>query len=501
MNGQLKCAGALPRLSNATVNQFGTAVAVPAYDRSTLKTGIVHMSVGGFHRAHQAVYLDDLFARGSVDDWGVCGVGLLDADNRMRDALVPQDCLYTVVERSEQADRARVIGSMTEYLYAPENPQRVLDRLAAPEIRMITLTITEGGYFVDQVTGGFDERHPNIRHDLAHPTTPITGIGYLTEGLSLRRQRGVAACTVLSCDNLPGNGDVARKMVLAFAALRDPELADWISRHIVFPNSMVDRITPLTTDADRALVAECYGYEDRWPVVCEPFRQWIVEDTFCAGRPPWEQVGVQMTSDVQPYEKMKIRLLNSSHSAMAYLGYLAGFRHIHEVAADPEFQRFIIDLMEKEVVHLLDPVPGVDLAEYQQILIKRFANPIIKDQVARVASEGSQKIPKFMLPSIRQQLAQGGSVRLHSLALAGWFRYLTGSDEQGAPITINDPIATELQKRAQAGGKDPSQLLALGDLFGTDLSENQNFVSELRRALESLYEHGTRATLRNYLQA
>ncbi|NLS91442.1 MAG: mannitol dehydrogenase family protein [Planctomycetaceae bacterium] len=501
MNEHLEGAGALPRLSNATVNQFGAAVAVPAYDRSALKTGIVHMSVGGFHRAHQAVYLDDLFARGSGHDWGVCGVGLLDADNRMRDALVPQDCLYTVVERSEQADRARVIGSMTEYLYAPENPQRVLDRLAAPEIRMITLTITEGGYFVDQVTGGFDDQHPNIRHDLRHPATPTTGIGYLTEGLNLRRQRGAVACTVLSCDNLPGNGDVARKMVLAFAALREPELAEWISRNIVFPNSMVDRITPVTTDADRALVAECYGYEDRWPVVCEPFRQWIVEDKFCAGRPPWEQVGVQMTSDVQPYEKMKIRLLNSSHSAMAYLGYLAGFRFIHEVAADPEFQRFITDLMEKEVVHLLDPVPGVDLVEYQQILIKRFANPKIKDQVARVASEGSQKIPKFMLPSIRQQLAQGGSVRLHALALAGWFRYLAGTDEQGAPITINDPIATELQTRAQAGGKDPARLLALGDLFGTDLSENQYFVTELCRAMESLYEHGTRATLRDYLQS
>ncbi len=501
MNEHLKCAEPLPRLSNATVGQFGTAVAVPAYNRSTLKTAFVHMSVGGFHRAHQAVYLDDLFAKGGVDDWGVCGVGLLDADDRMRDALLPQDCLYTVVERSEQADRARVIGSMTEYLYAPENPQRVLDRLAAPEIRVITLTITEGGYFVDQVTGRFDDQHPSIRHDLGHPAAPITGIGYLTEGLNLRRQRGVPACTVLSCDNLPGNGDVAREMVLAFATLRDPELAEWISRNVAFPNSMVDRITPVTTDADRSLVAECYGYEDGWPVVCEPFRQWIVEDQFCAGRPPWEQVGVQMTSNVQPYEKMKIRLLNSSHSAMAYLGYLAGFRYIHEVAADPEFQRFIIDLMEKEVVHLLDPVPGVDLIEYQQILIKRFSNPKIKDQVARVASDGSQKIPKFMLPSIREQLAQGGSVRLHALALAGWFRYLTGTDEQGVPITIDDPIATDLQKRAQGGGKDPTHLLALGDLFGTDLPENRSFVSELRRALESLFEYGARATLRNYLQS
>lgn len=317
MHEQLTCAGALPRLSNATVKQLDTAVGVPPYDRSALKTGIVHMSVGGFHRAHQAVYLDDLFASGGVDDWGVCGVGLLDTDYRMRDALVPQEFLYTVVERSEQADRARVIGSLTEYLYAPENPQKVLGRLAAPDIRMITLTITEGGYCVDQVTGGLDDQHPNVRHDLAHPTNPISGIGYLIKGLNLRRRRGVPACTVLSCDNLPGNGDVARRMVLAFAALRDPDLAEWISRNIVFPNSMVDRITPVTTDADRALVAECYGYEDGWPVVCEPFRQWIIEDKFCAGRPPWEEVGVQMTSDVQPYEKMKIRLLNSSHSAMA----------------------------------------------------------------------------------------------------------------------------------------------------------------------------------------
>lgn len=486
----------MTRLSTATLPQI--AVPKPTYDRTQLTDGIVHIGVGGFHRAHQAVYLDDLIGQGKGQAWGICGVGLLPADKRMRDALDPQDGLYTVVTRSQEGDHARVIGSLTRYLLAPDDPAAVLAALTAPATRLVTLTITEGGYNYDETTGAFDFDNPGVAHDLAAPSRPDTVFGYLAEALDRRRRAGTAPFTLLSCDNVQGNGRVARRSVLAFAERRDPALADWIARHVTFPNCMVDRITPQTTDADRAMARTEFGIEDAWPVVCEPFRQWVVEDEFVNGRPPLEEVGVQMTQDVHPYEQMKIRLLNAGHSALGYLGWLAGFRAINDAASDPQFQTFLRRLWDDEVTPLLSPVPGVDLTEYKETLLIRFANPRIADQVARICLDGSSKMPKFLLPSIHDQLARGYVPRLLTLAAAGWFRYLSGTDEQGRPIPIEDPMAATLQERARAGGPDPRPLLSLRRLFG-DLADSPRFVSELQSALQSLYAEGTRATLSAYL--
>ena len=478
----------MAKLTETTLGGLDQRVAVPTYARGGLSPGIVHIGVGGFHRAHQAVYLDDLLQRGARE-WSICGVGLLPHDRLMRDALVPQDCLYTVVERSAAGNQARVVGSMARFLLAPDDPQAVLNALAAPETRVVTLTITEGGYNYNQATGEFNAHHADILRDLAHQHEPVTVFGYLAEAMDRRRRSGGAPFTVLSCDNLTHNGDTARLAVLSFAALRDSALVPWIERNVSFPNSMVDRITPQTTDADRALVRDEFGIADAWPVVCEPFRQWIIEDVFCNGRPPLEDVGAQFTSDVHPYEMMKIFLLNASHSAMGYLGALAGYPYIADVMADPLFRTYIAALMDTEVTPLLAPVPGIDLTAYKRTLIERFANPTIRDQVSRICLDGSAKVPRFVLPSLREQLARGGPTRLLTLAVAGWFCYLRGADDEGRAITIADPLAATLQERAVRGGSDPRPLLGLHDLFG-DLGQSERFVADLTAALARLERDG-----------
>ncbi len=481
--------------SELTAIAAGTpGVEVPTYQRERLTQAIVHLGVGGFHRAHQAVYLDDLAQQGISGDWGECGVGLLPQDKRMADALAPQQCLYTLVQRSAQEDKARVVGAMTGYLFAPRDPERVLARLADRATRIVSLTITEGGYNFNHATGAFDAENPAVQEDLKHPSTPTTVFGYIREALDRRRKAGLTPFTVLSCDNVQSNGDVARRVMTAFAGLKDGSLAHWIDANVAFPNSMVDRITPQTTDDDREMVARDFGIRDAWPVVTEPFTQWIVEDAFSNGRPPLERVGVQFVDDVHPYEMMKIRLLNGSHVAMGYLGYLAGYRYVHEVMNDPHFQTFIQRMMDVEVTPLLPVVPGIDLDDYKRTLIERFANPKIKDQVQRICLDGSAKMPKFLLPSVSEALASGRPHRWLTLAVAGWFRYLRGVDEQGAEIPIQDPMADELQSLAMEGKEDPRPLLSIHSIFG-DLAHNQAFVDELAEALRAISRQGAAATL------
>lgn len=467
----------MKRLSHETLHALPPNVALPGYDRQSISVGWVHFGVGGFHRAHQAVYLDDLLALPDSDrTWGLCGVGLLPADAAMRDVLQSQDGLYTVVERSQAGDRARVVGAVTRYLFAPDATEAVLAQLAASETRLVTLTITEGGY----------DSHGEAAR-------------ILVAALDRRRRLGQVPFTILSCDNIQHNGDIARRMVLEAASLHSAELAGWTASHCAFPNAMVDRITPQTTDADRRLVRDTFGIDDGWPVVCEPFRQWVIEDQFVAqDRPELERVGAQFVPDVTPYETMKIRLLNGSHSAMGYLGHLAGFKFIHDVMADGLFVRFISTLMDREVAPLLPPVPGVDLADYQSTLIRRFANPAIGDQVSRICLDGSAKVPKFVIPSVREALSQGRPTLLLSLALAGWMRYLNGIDEAGNPIKIEDACADALRALAREGGADPRPLLARSDLFG-DLGQSAQFVAEVGGALDRLYAEGARATLLAFL--
>ncbi len=388
-------------LTARSLPAIGAAVPAPSYDRGLVRAGIVHFGVGGFHRAHQAMYLDRLMCQGKALDWGICGVGVLPADRRMRDALAAQDGLYTlVVKHPDGSLEPRVIGSIVEYLLAPDDPEAVIAKLADPQTRIVSLTITEGGYNFHSVSGEFDAANPDVVHDLRGDGPPRTVFGLVTEALVRRRERGVPAFTVMSCDNIQSNGDAARRSFLGFAGLGDPELASWVAEHVAFPNSMVDRITPVTTDADRAELVRRFGVDDRWPVVCEPFTQWVLEDRFAAGRPALEDAGVQLVDDVEPYDLMKLRLLNASHQALCYFGYLCGYRLVHEVCQDPLFQRFLLSYMDSEATPTLRPVPGIDLAAYKRTLIDRFSNPNVRDTVARLCAESSDRIPKWLLPVV-----------------------------------------------------------------------------------------------------
>ena len=482
-------------LTTATLPQLRDRLPVPAYDRSQLRVGIVHLGVGGFHRAHEAMYLDRLMTRGAALDWAICGVGVLPGDARMRDALTAQDCLYTLVEKAPDGTWApRVVGSIVEYLLAPDDPERVVERMADPAVRIVSLTVTEGGYNVDPVTGEFVADAPDVVHDVEDPKAPRTSFGLVVEALTRRRDRGVAPFTVMSCDNIPGNGHVARRSFAAFAALRDPELAEWVRTAVSFPNSMVDRITPGTTDADRAEVEQRYGVTDAWPVVCEPFTQWVLEDAFGDGRPPWEDAGVQLVDDVEPYELMKLRLLNASHQALCYVGHLAGYRLGHDVAQDPLFAEFLLAYMEQEGSPTLPPVPGIDLDAYRRELVARFSNAQVKDTVARLCAESSDRIPTWLLPVVRENLAAGRPVRLSAAVVASWARYAEGVDEQGEPIEVVDRLREPLMAAAARHGDDPLAFLRDRSLFG-DLVDEPRFVEPYLRALDALHRVGARATL------
>jgi mannitol 2-dehydrogenase len=487
--------GTMHQLNAKTVTDLGDRVAVPTYDRSAVRTGIVHFGVGGFHRAHEAMYVDALMNAGGALDWGITGVGLLPGDRRMHEVLHAQDCLYTLVVKDPDGTmHPRVIGSIVDYLFAPDDPEAVLSLMADPATKVVSLTITEGGYLVNQTTGEFDAGDASIQHDLAADAVPTSAFGFVVEALRRRRDAGTEPFTVMSCDNIQGNGEVAHKMIGAFARLKDADLAGWIEEQVAFPNSMVDRITPVTTDADRAHLAEEFGVQDGWPVVCEPFTQWVLEEHFPSGRPAFEEVGVQLVPDVMPYELMKLRLLNASHQALCYLGYLSGYRYAHEVCNDPLFTKFLLGYMDDEATPTLEPVPGVDLDAYKHQLIARFANPEIKDTLARLCAESSDRIPKWLVPVVRHELANGGPVRRSALVIASWARYAEGVDEAGHPIDIVDRRKDAVMQRAAAQGEDRLAFLRDPDLFG-DLVEDERFTREYAAALDSLHETGARATL------
>jgi mannitol 2-dehydrogenase len=482
-------------LNARTLGYWRDRLPAPDYDRDLVTPGVVHIGVGGFHRAHQAMYHDRLLSEGAARDWGICGVGVMAADLRMKQVLDAQDGLYTlVIKHSDGTYEPRVIGSIVEYLFAPDDPEAVIERMAAESTRIVSLTITEGGYNLSDVTGEFDVTNPDVLADLEPGAVPRTTFGLITEALRRRWKRGLSPFTVMSCDNLEGNGYLSRRVFTAFARLRDPELGDWIEHEARFPNSMVDRITPVTTDADRAEVRERFGIEDQWPVVCEPYTQWVLEEAFTAGRPPYEQVGVQVVGDVQPYELMKLRLLNGSHQAMAYFGYLCGYRLVHEAAQDPLFQAFLLGYMDCEATPTLAPVPGVDLDGYKHTLIERFSNPQVRDTIARLCAESSDRIPKWLLPVVRSQLAAGGEIRRSAAVVASWARYAEGFDEAGQPIEVVDRLRDTLMRLARRQTEDPDAFIANRDVFG-DLVDQKPFVSAYRSALSSLHQRGARATL------
>jgi mannitol-1-phosphate/altronate dehydrogenase len=479
-------------LTDETLGLHDEQLTVPTYDRRSLTPAVVHFSVGGFHRAHQLLYFDDLAERGISTGWGVVGVGL--HSRHMKDALAPQDHLYTVVERSPDGERARVVGVMVDYHYAPDGPGTVLDVLTDERTRMVSLTITGSGYRLCPESGDFDADDADIRWDLTETAQPRTVFGFIVEALDRRRRAGLPPFTVVSCDNMHRNGDAARAAIVGFARLRDEVLARWIADRVAFPSSMVDRITPHTTPAQRDAVARRYGVDDNWPVITEPFSQWVIEDVFCNGRPPLDLVGVRFVRDVARYELMKTRLLNASHCALGYLGSLAGHTSIDKVMADPLLAEYVEQLMDVEVTPLLPPPDGIDLADYKRTLLKRFANPAIADQLYRLCRRGSTKMPHHLLPSLREALAADRPHALLTLAVAAWFRYLRGVDTEGRPVVVDDPRADELQSLARAGGTDPRPLLGVRSIFG-DLGDDPGFVAELADALGRLDRDGVRVTV------
>lgn len=483
------------QLSDELMDQVAPTIARPSYNRNEISPGIVHFGVGAFHRSHQAMIMDDLFGQGVGLDWGICGVGVIPIDKDFGEEFVRQDCLYTLVEKfSNGSKRSRIIGSIIDYKYAPDNPSDVLDLLTDPRIRLVSLTITEGGYNFDPITFEFDAENPGVIHDLEHPNDPVTVFGFIIEALERRRQSGSPSFSIMSCDNIQGNGHMASKTFLAFAELRDSKLAEWIRENTAFPNSMVDRITPVTVAQDVQDVTEDIGLIDNCPVVAEPFFQWVLEDSFTQGRPPYEYSRVQLVSDVEPYELMKLRLLNVSHQAIAYFGYLCGYRLVHEAARDPAMVALLQSYMDLEGTPTLRPVPGIDLDEYKAELIERFQNPYVKDTIVRLAAESSDRIPKWLVPVVNEQLRTHGSIEISAAIIASWARYAEGVDEQGAPINVVDQLHDELAPIAQGQRQDPLAFIKIRKLFG-DLSNDPRFCEAYLYSLNSLWTKGAEVTL------
>jgi fructuronate reductase len=495
MAAAMTAASCLPRLSPATIGQARPGCVRPGYDRAALRTGIVHLGLGAFVRAHVATYTDDLLAI-EPGAWGIAGVSLQRPDQRNR--LAPQDGLYTALQRDGDGIGARIIGCVRAALVAPEDPAAVVTTMAQPDCRIVSLTVTEKGYCHDPATGRLDARHADIRHDLEHPAAPRSTIGLIVAALGRRRAAGLAPFTVLCCDNLPHNGALVARLAYDFAALRDDGLATWIDAQGAFPSTMVDRIVPATTDADIAAAAEASGLYDAAPVSHEPFRQWVIEDRFVAhARPAWDRVGAQFVADVAPYEHMKLRLLNGAHSALAYLGFLAGHETISDTVADDVLGRYVVALWRDEIIPVVPPPPGTDLHHYATELLARFANPAIRHRTWQIAMDGSQKLPQRLLSTIRERLAQGLPFPRLALAVAAWVRYVGGTDEAGVAIDVRDPLAASLQATLVAAGPDPAQrvtaILHTTPVFGADLPQSAAFVAAVTDAYALLLAKGARA--------
>lgn len=481
-------------LSNRLLASSPEKVRLPTYDRSSLSPGIVHIGVGNFHRAHQAIYLDDLFDRGIDHDWAIIGAGVRPGDAEMRARLQAQDGLTTVVELDPAGDAARICAAMIDFV--PVERQALIEALSRPEIRIASMTITEGGYFLD-ADGGFDAAHPAIEHDALNGAAPRTVFGILLAAIVTRRARGLDPLTVMSCDNIPGNGDVAQAATVGLAERSSSDLARWIGREMAFPNSMVDRITPATGERERVLVRESFAIDDACPVVCESFRQWVMEDTFASGRPRLEEVGVEFVDDVAAYELMKLRILNGGHAAIAYPAALMGLTYAHEAMAEPLIAGFMAKMVRTEVIPILPHIDGVSFEDYLALVRRRFANPKIGDTIARLCEDGSDRQPKFILPSIVDRLSKGQSVDGLALEVAFWCRYCAEAGATAAGHSISDGRSGQLMERARAARSDPAAFLTMDDVFG-DLRRNPIFREAFETSLLSIWRDGTAATLARY---
>lgn len=465
-------------------------VLTPRYDRQQLQTRIVHFGFGAFHRAHQAL-LTDRVLNAQGGDWGICEISLFSGD-RLMSQLREQNHLYTVLEKGANGNQAIIVGAVKECLNAKlDSLAAIIEKFCEPQVAIVSLTITEKGYCIDPATGSLDVSNPRIIHDMQHPTEPHSAPGILVEALHRRRERGLSPFTVLSCDNIPDNGHVIKNAVLGMAEKRAAELAAWIQQHVSFPGTMVDRIVPAATEESLDEITRELGVADPCAISCEPFIQWVIEDHFVAGRPQWEVAGVQMVDDVLPWEQMKLRMLNGSHSFLAYLGYLAGFQHISDCMQDSAFREAAYRLMINEQAPTLR-ITNVDLSRYAASLIERFANPALKHRTWQIAMDGSQKLPQRMLEGIREHLARGSDWPLLALGVAGWMRYVSGVDDAGATIDIRDPLSEKIRLLVESSSdaERVSALLSLQEVFGTDLVKNPLFVQAIEQAWRRIAQHG-----------
>jgi mannitol 2-dehydrogenase len=471
-------------------------VAQPAYDRKALKPGIIHIGLGNFHRAHMAVYLDDLFALGQDHDWAILGAGVRPGDAAMRDALAAQDYLSTVITLDPAGNSARRVGAMTGFVPVQDENAPLIAAMTDPAIRIVSLTVTEGGYYV-AASGGFDSTHPDIAHDAANPAAPVTAFGAILAALRARHAAGTPPFTVMSCDNLPGNGHVTRATVTGLARLQDAGLADWVDANVAFPNGMVDRITPATGDRERAMAAS-FGLNDPVPVTCEGFRQWVLEDHFPMGRPALEKVGVTFTTQVHAFEAMKIRILNGGHAIIAYPSGLMDIKFVHEAMAHPLIRAFLLKVERDEVLPHVPPVPDTSIPAYLDLIADRFANPEVADTVRRLCLDGSNRQPKFIVPSLRDHLATDVLPRGLILLSALWCHYCAGVTDSGVAIAPNDPDWNALQARAIAAKSDPAVWLQMDTVYG-DQGRDPRIIAAFTKALRDLQAHGTKETLQAYL--
>ncbi|MGK9053967.1 mannitol dehydrogenase family protein [Neorhizobium petrolearium] len=484
------------KLSLASLKDAAATAALPAYDPKSLTPGIVHFGVGNFHRAHQAVYLDDLFNIGSGHDWAIVGAGVLPSDAVMREKLKAQDYLTTVVEQDNNKTAARVTAPMIDVI-APDEKAALVEKLADPAIRIVSMTITEGGYFID-ASGQFNPAHPAIAEDGRNPQSPKTVFGLILAGLRLRKERGIPPFTIMSCDNIPGNGEVTENAVVGLARLSDADFARWVHENVAFPNSMVDRITPATSQREIDILREDFDIDDNWPVFCEEFKQWVMEDKFPAGRPRLEEVGVQFVPDVAPYELMKIRILNGGHAAIAYPAALLDIHFVHEAMEHPLIRAFLAKLEKEEIIPIVPPVPGTALNDYFALIERRFLNPKIGDTIPRLAQDGSNRQPKFILPSTRDRLAKGLDIVGLSLVSALWCRYFAGTSDSGKEIVFNDASADKLHEAALKAKDNPEAFLVFDEIFG-EVSKSELFRKRFAHALATLWKEGTAKTLELYL--
>ncbi|MCA0043198.1 mannitol dehydrogenase family protein [Celeribacter litoreus] len=485
------------KLCNATLDQLPEGVERPRYDRSHLTPGIVHIGLGNFHRAHQSWYLHRLMQQGLAHDWAIIGAGVRPYDAAMREKLIAQDCMTTLIELDPSGSSVEVVGSMIDYLPIEEGNGALIERMAQPDIRIVALTVTEGGYFIDPATKGFDASHPDIVHDAENMFTPRTAFGAIVAALKLRRDRGVGPFTGQCCDNLQNNGAILRQTVVSLARLSDPELADWIEENCSFPNAMVDCIVPATGEKELKLAAET-GIEDLVPVTHENFRQWVIEDDFCAGRPDWDKAGATFSDDVHSYETMKIRILNGGHQVISDPGEILSVAHISECMAHEKIAALFRKVETEEIVPHVHAVPGMTPEDYVALIERRFSNPMIVDTTRRVAFDGSSRHSGFLIPSIREGLAKGTPIEGLALVEASWARMCEGAREDGTEILPNDPFWDLLTETAKRAKDDPSAWLGMTQFYG-DLGQEPRFAEAFDKYLRLIWAEGMAAAIDAYV--